>query len=537
MNNNQPSPQDAVNAYLQSKGVKVTPMPTGITPNTMNVAPSPAQTPASPATPAPGITTSVSPAGQYTVNPFSNDTSTPNAYSGTPDPTIAQHPVLNALEDIPKQLVVKPMVRTGQAVGLVTAILMNKMGIINDDQLQKAYDATNQPVEVMGMHIDPASQDYGSTAKSMLEGATGDALKTAGYIAPAMFGVPGATSILGRVGTVAGEMASAGGAASAGQAMLDQDSAGEVTKAGLVGGVTSGLLGGAGQGASELAQYLSSSGAVGSILNKALGIPAKMIEQGRSPADFVLDNTSSLTKTGLRAEAQGIANNTGSQIDNILATDGKTVDPNDVLEAIRTKLATQYRNTLTGPEIDQMMSKLPLASLNEAADSGEDMSMEDLNALRKELNKNYLSSSKWMNNSPVENTIALKNAYGALADTIQGSNDALPDLFSKQSQAITTTNALSKVLSKPHIMTNLIQGLIAGGIGLGTGGSFVDKLKNAGVAFVGEKAADSSMIPAARGLNAAGNMMSGPLGDVLSTILKTSGVSAGVGAGKESNGN
>lgn len=278
----------------------------------------------------------------------------------------------------------------------------------------------------------------------------GSAVQLGTTIGAAGLGAPTAKTALGRIGQTAGQLGGLGAVAGGAEAYKQNA---PVIKGALAGGATGAALGGAGSAIAELAHYLTSSGVTEGLYNKVLGIPKKVIERGKSPSGMLLEEGIGGTKSGILKQAQTIATDSESQISKILQGNPTQISSKGVIEEIQSELQQKFQNSLSADEIKSIVDKLPINSLRTNAK----LSISRLNALRSELDNSFLGNAKWLNESSVEKTLALKTATNVMRNIVQKADKTLPNLFSRWSGAITTTRALRSELAKPHIMTNLLE--------------------------------------------------------------------------------
>ena len=121
-----------------------------------------------------------------------------------------------------------------------------------------------------------------------------------------------------------------------------------------------------------------------------------------------------------------------------------------------------------------MVDRLPLNKLRTSVKVNDSI----LNALRKELDSNYLGNAKWLGESATERIIGLKTATNVMRSIVQSADDKLPAIFSRWADAITASRSLRSELAKPHALSNMLELLFSLGVGGTTGGISMDGLKN-----------------------------------------------------------
>ena len=261
---------------------------------------------------------------------------------------------------------------------------------------------------------------------------------------------------------------------------LEQDkSIGGAVKEGSITGLAMGIVGVGIGGVSEFAKLLTSSGVQESIVNRTLGIPKKVIERGKSPAPRILAEGTIRTKKAILNKSFHTIESTNNEIGKLLKGNKNLVNTSEVVGAIRDKLQQTYGLVLSPNEIDDIVLKLPL---NEVIEKPQ-ITMESLNAIRKTIDNNYIGNGKWLNNSTAESITALKTAANVMRNMVKTSNRATEPLFAQLADSITTKNALSSNLAKPHVMTMLLEGIGSTLAGAATGGFGPEGIVKAGAYF------------------------------------------------------
>lgn len=311
---------------------------------------------------------------------------------------------------------------------------------------------------------------------------------------------------LGRIGNKAIQGAALGVAGGAAQAANDNSNLGPSS---VIGGVLGALLGGGTQGIAEAGKLLTSPHVTESIYNKALAVPPKVIEKGKSPVPGLIEQGVVGSKQGLLKRAEATIQDSESQVQNILKNSPAKFYSQNVLQQIGDNLQAKFPESLGPDDIKQIIQSLPLNSLK----ANRELPVAKINALRREIDNNFLNNSKWLNDSSATNTIALKTAANTLRDIVQSTDEKLPGIFSQYADALTTKRALVKDLAKPHALANMIE---LGGAELASAlaghGFNLDSALKGGLLYGATKAATSApvMTATAVGLDKAGKAASNP---------------------------
>ncbi len=285
---------------------------------------------------------------------------------------------------------------------------------------------------------------------------------TAGLPAP-----KGATAAV-RIAKGAGQAAAVGAAQGFSQGLNDNKSIKDSIKQAGTSAVVSGGIGFGVQGLAEFGKLLTSNKVTEGIVNKNLGVSKKVVQAGKSPAGEIISKGSIKSKAGYLAAAEKEIRNADTQIATILKNDTRRVDSAPVLDEVRQRLMHVYKDALNAKDVEAIVESLPVAALRDSTS----MTIDRVNNLRKVIDNNYIGSSKWLNsaNATPERITALKTTANVLRGIVQDSHPALPKIFQNYSKAITQKAVLDETLSKPHILTNLLEALSSAGIGLGAGG-------------------------------------------------------------------
>lgn len=314
------------------------------------------------------------------------------------------------------------------------------------------------------------------------------------------------TGALGRIGNKAISGAAQGVLGGLAQSANDNSSMGPSS---VVGGVLGALLGGGTQGIAEAGKLFTSPAVTESLYNKALAVPPKVIEKGKSPVPGLIEQGVVGSKQGLLKRAEATIQDSESQVQNILKTSPTKFYSKDVLQQIGDNIQGKFPESLGPEDVKQIVHSLPLNSLK----SNSELPVAKINALRREIDNNFLNNSKWLNDSSATNTIALKTAANTLRDIVQSTDERLPDVFSKYADALTTKRALVKDLAKPHALANMIElsGAEIASALAGHGFNAESALKG-GLLYGATKAATSApvMTGTAVGLNRLGKAAANP---------------------------
>lgn len=352
----------------------------------------------------------------------------------------------------------------------------------------------------------------------------GSAVKLGTTIGTLGLGAATAKTALGRIaetGAKLGGLSAVSGGATAFEEGLGKS---EAVKGAIGSGLVGFGLGTAGQSIAELATYLTSPAITEGLYNKALGIPKKVIEKGKSPSSRFLEEGISGTKKGILSKATAMSQDSEKQIENILKTSKRVHNSKDVIQQIQSELQKKFSNTLGPDDIKTIVDKLPINKLR----TGLKVNDATLNALRKELDNNFLGNARWLGESTTERILGLKTATNVMRGIVQKADSRLPAIFSRWSDAITASRSLRSELAKPHIMSNMLELLTSLVIGGATGGISLEGLKNALYTFGALNAAQSTPVKTglATGLSKLGQIKSVGLGGVAKTLVP--GISAEV---------
>lgn len=372
------------------------------------------------------------------------------------------------------------------------------------------------------------AQNYSSIADERLAAlptqkeVAGSAVKLGTTIGTLGLGAASAGSVGGRIletGSKLGGISAISGGATAFEEGLGRS---EAVKGAIGSGIVGFGLGTVGQSIAELATYLTSPAITEGLYNKALGISKKTIEKGKSPSGRFLDEGISGTKRGILAKAQSISQASDNEIEKVLISSKRLHNSKDIIKQITTELQKKFANTLGPDDIKVIVDKLPINKLR----TGVKINDASLNALRKELDNNFLGNARWLNESTTERILGLKTATNVMRGIVQSADDRLPAIFSRWSDAITASKALRSELAKPHIMSNMLELLTSLVIGGATGGISLEGLKNALYTFGAINAGQSTLTKTglARTLSKLGQTSGVGIGNVVKTLVP--GISA-----------
>lgn len=325
------------------------------------------------------------------------------------------------------------------------------------------------------------AQQYTSVADEHLSSlptekeVAGSAVKLASTVGTLGLGAASAASAGGRIletGAKLGGMSAISGGATAFEEGYGKS---EAIKGALGSGAVGFALGSVGQSIAELATYLTSPAVSEGLYNKALGISKKTIEKGKSPSDRLIKEGVMGTQSSMLQKTNQISRDSEKQVVEILANNPTKIKSQDVVGKIQEELGKKFQNTLSADEIKLVVDKLPLNVLR----GNKAISVDKLNALRSELDNNYLGNARWLNDSTAERIVGLKTATNVMRGMVQATDERLPAVFSRWSDAITATRSLRSELAKPHILSNMLELLTSMAIGGATGGLSIEGLKNA----------------------------------------------------------
>jgi len=385
------------------------------------------------------------------------------------DSFLSSHPILNGISDF----VGTSGLGKGLAQGIFLKFTPEGKDLIN--QVAQGKISQDELANILG---EPATtkEIIGSTIQ------TGANVLSAGIPTPKA--LLGTRAALGRIGQAAGTSAIAGSALGFGKELEQGGSVKEASKKGLETGAVSGFISFGIGGVVELAKLLSSQGVQKSIVNRTLGIKPKLIEQGRSPAPEVLEQGlgSIKTKQGIYNQSAAKIKSLGNKIKEILnegVNVGKKADTSSILDSIRYNLWNIYGDTLSKGDVQKIIDNLPINAIRK----NDSLTVKALNVIREVIDNKYLGNAKWLNNSSSESITALKVAANTLRGIVKASDNRLDPLFSSLSNNITIRNSVNSQLSKPHIMTNILEMLGSGLYGAATAGLSPEGIKNALIGF------------------------------------------------------
>lgn len=316
--------------------------------------------------------------------------------------------------------------------------------------------------------ITPEELEYTSGGLATPGEVIGSGIQTIGTIGLAGAGRAVGQTALKRIFKSGVQTGIASGIISGGKAIEEGRSAAEVAGRAGMGAVAGGVIGGGFSALSELATYASK--AIGPrLVERTLGIPSKVIERGRSPAQRFLQEGKGFTQSGVLSNARKAANVAEQEIQKVLTTGAKkggAVETNVIIQKIRDNLKRTYGDALGPEEIDAIINKLPIAALR----SNATVSISRLNQLRSTIDNRFLGDSKWLRiNDPV-NISAMKTAANIMRAIVQGTDSRLPPLFARLADNIVLGRSLQKEIARRHAMTltlEIIGSALYGGI---TGG-------------------------------------------------------------------
>lgn len=351
-----------------------------------------------------------------------------------------------------------------------------------------------------------------TTTKEIL----GSAVQTAATVGTVGLGAAKGASGLSRIGQtgakIGGLSALSGGAEAFSRG---EDLEGIAKEAGMSGAIGFGL-GAAGQSLAELGSLLRSPQVTEGIYNRVLGIPKKIVEKGKSPSKMLLREGVVGSKSNILGKSQEIAKNSEIEIAKLVRDNPQRFKSVDVINSIKNELSKRFGNSLTTQEVQSIVDKLPLNPLK----TNQYLSTRQLNALRSTIDNQFLGSGKWLSENTSEKISGLKAAANILRNMVQSTDEKLPGIFSNYSNAITAVKSLKSELAKPHVMTNLLELLASGAIGLGTGGFTPEGAAKSAAAFAAFKGVTSAPVATrlAKGLTKLGQ---GAASQAIKTTAKT----------------
>ena len=206
---------------------------------------------------------------------------------------------------------------------------------------------------------------------------------------------------------------------------------------GLTGAVVGGALGAASYG---LQKFLDKG--PNALYNNALNVSKKIKAAGKSPADFLADEGvwGSLGTMSKTAE-QGISDEGDVIAQKVASSDAVSTWDSVKQDAIE-QLQKKFGNLYSGPQLEQLVEGVPVASLKGTPDGTFDMST--LNQTRSQLGR-LVGDTKWLQSNPTENTSAAQAVYRAMADQIKENTDTAEE-FARQSQWIEAKKAIGNAL-------------------------------------------------------------------------------------------
>lgn len=371
--------------------------------------------------------------------------------------------------------------------------------------------------------IDPGTQlsnkeVLGSAALTALNVASAGGLSNAGKLGTVAAGINkvaaplSEVTKLGRVGNAALGGIEAGAAYGAAQGLNDNQDLTGIAKNAAISGLAGGAISGGVKSISEIGKLVANRNVSSSIYDKAIGNTKKMVQSGRTGTGQLLDEGVIGTKRGIMAREEKVINTVDSQIEKIIPKSGSFHKPEDIIAQIRDNLQTSYGLALSDEQLNKIMRGLPIESLRNrpAIDTA------TLNQLRKQIDSKYLGNSNWLRGAlekEPEKITALKAAANVMRDTVQATDNRLPALFSRYSEAISNRTALDTTLSSPHALTNILEIVASTLAGSAIGGGITMKsLATALATYGGLKAATSAPVLTglAVGLDKAGKKLANP---------------------------
>lgn len=350
----------------------------------------------------------------------------------------------------------------------------------------------------------------------------GSAIQTGATLGAGAIGAPKAATTAKRIGESALKFGGISAIAGAGAAIEEGKKPKDITKQAITSGLVGGVLSGTLQSVSELVQYMSSPKITEGLYNKALGISKKTVEAGRSPSKMLLEKGVVGTQEGVKAKSEVLAKNAGTQIGRIIREHPEArFTSEEVLRATKRSLHSQFRGTIGGDDIDNLISKLPVAELRKKGV----LNARQLNDLRSTIDTQFLGSARWMNSSQAtpERVSALKTVANVMRNMVQGVDDRLPELFKAQSNAITAIRSLNSELAKPHAFTNFWELIFSSLYGLSQGGISPEGAVKAAGALGVIKGLRSTPVQTltAQALRKTGQIASTPVAQVAGGLLRT----------------
>lgn len=352
----------------------------------------------------------------------------------------------------------------------------------------------------------------------------GSAVQTAATIGTVGLGAAKGATALGRISQTGAKIGGLSALSGGGEAFGRGEDIGGITKEAGVSGAIGFGLGAAGQSLAELGALLRSPQVTEGIYNRVLGVPKKVVERGRSPAGMLIEQGVVGSKSNILGQSQAIAKNSEAKIAKLVRNNPQRFKSTDVVNSIKDELSKRFGNSLTSQEVQSIIDKLPLNPLK----TSPYLSTRQLNALRSVIDNQFLGSGKWLSENTSEKISGLKAAANTLRGIVQSTDDRLPKIFSNYSNSVTAIKSLKSELAKPHIMTNLLELLASGAIGLGTGGFTPEGAAKSAAAFAAFKGVTSAPVATrfAKGLTKLGQ-------GVASQAVKTTAKTLAPGISKE----
>ena len=353
-----------------------------------------------------------------------------------------------------------------------------------------------------------------ATTKEIL----GSAAQTATTIATAGLGAAKAPTAIGRIAETGVKLGGISAISGGARAFGEDKGLGEIGKEAAISGGIGASIGIAGQTVSELAKIITNSKVAESIYNKVLGVRPKIVEKGKSPAKFLIEEGIGGSKKGILNKSQTIANEAEDNIDKIIRNDPSRLETSNIKQQIHNRLMKLFGNSLTSQEVGSIVDDLPLNPIK----TRDFVSPRQINALRRVIDNKFLGDAKWLNQNTSEKVLGLKAAANTLRELVKNTNEQLPSLFDRLQNSVIAIKSLNAELAKPHILTNLIELLLSSGVGLGTGGLTPEGVSKTLATFGGLKLALSAPVATAitRLLTGAGSAGKNAIVQQVSNALK-----------------
>ncbi len=306
------------------------------------------------------------------------------------------------------------------------------------------------------------------------------------------------------------------------EGMNQNESVGEIAKRATTSAAISGGLGIGVQGLAEFGKVLTSSKLGESMINRELGVPKNVIKAGKSPAKDILASGTVNSKRGYLNKAEKTIKISGDAIKSELKQNNILHKTPELVDGIRAQLSQVYKDALSADDIEKIIDNLPISSLrNNSA-----MTIDRINNLRSILDNKYLGNKKWLAAAEAvqpERITGLKVAANVLRSKVQGTVPTTIPHFQEMAKALTTKHILDDELAKPHLLSNILEGMSSIIAGFGTGGMSVEGAATAASVFAGIKMLTSTpaVTGTAIGLKKAGQAAVGPAGNAIRGAVRT----------------